>query len=124
MARTHLGNRRMSIDIADRIGSNVRFHVPFIAWAIAFAAIFAYGGYSARQNEQYRHALALWEKAQAQHILQAQVALGRVRNILSNLIGKPDSQRELEQQIKRGQPFELRREGDVEVTTCKTLTIS
>jgi hypothetical protein len=90
--------------------------VRFIAWTIVLATIFAYGWYNARQVEQYREAQARWEKAQAEHAKQSQIEIQRIGNLLSNLVGKA-SQHEVEQQLNRAQPFELRREGDAEVTT-------
>jgi hypothetical protein len=106
----------MSIENTNPQRSAARPRVWITAWAIFLAILFAYGWYNARQVEQYREAQARWEKAQAEHAKQSQVEIQRIGNLLSNLVGKA-SQREVEQQLNRGHPFELRREGDAEVAT-------
>ncbi|MEX2315819.1 MAG: hypothetical protein WD669_01615 [Pirellulales bacterium] len=82
-----------------------------VAWLLFFLAIFGLGSYKAWENrrdaavQQDWH--VRWKKLQA----QAQTQFTLLREQARILLGKPNSQRQLEIDWNAGEPFELKREG-------------
>ena len=80
-------------------------------WLIFLAAVFGFGWYKSWENRQYQLASARWYDARHEFLLRSHVENNRILEHRHRLHGKPDSQIQLERQINRGEPFELREIG-------------
>lgn len=106
----------MSTDNTNPQGSAARHRAWIAAWVIFLAAIFSYGWYHARQVEQFHLETTRWHYALAKYQERSTEEVIRVRELLAVPFGKPGSQREAERIVNRGQPFDLRKQGDLDVT--------
>jgi hypothetical protein len=82
-----------------------------LAWTVFLSAIFGFGWYKSWENRQYELASARWSDELKEFLLHSNVESNRILEHLHRLHGKPDSQIQLERQINRGEPFDLREIG-------------
>jgi len=98
-----------SHDAPQEVSAPARLWV--LAWTVFLSAIFGFGWYKSWENRQYQLASVRRYDARQEFLLRSHVESKRILEQLHRLHGKLDSQEQLEQQINRGEPFDLREIG-------------
>jgi hypothetical protein len=82
-----------------------------ICWLVALTVVFAFGWYKSAENTRDQAAMNHWSRRQAELLRSESAAVAQVRNLLRTYHGRPNSQRAMERELNRGEPFRTQRIG-------------